>query len=73
MLFSITPVGLETRLGSHLELDQSKLANGIYQVTLHLDVPSDTPGTSRRSSMSSITLAKDSGRYYDDEGPSRPQ
>lgn len=33
----------------------------VYKVTLSLDVPTDTPGTSRRSSMSSITLAKGHG------------
>lgn len=30
----------------------------VYKVTLHLDVPTDTPGSSRRSSVSSVTLAK---------------
>lgn len=30
----------------------------VYKVTLHLDVPTETPGSSRRSSVSSVTLSK---------------
>lgn len=30
----------------------------VYKVTIHLDVPVETPGTSRRSSVSSVTIIK---------------
>lgn len=40
----------------------------VYKVTIHLDVPTDTPSTSRRSSMTSVTLAKD--QPQEEEGSS---